>query len=447
MQPASVHVADGRILRVAAYADTDAGADAPNDIVDAGELAVLPGLVDTHVHVNEPGRTHWEGFRSATRAAAAGGVTTLLDMPLNSIPATTTAAALDEKQRAASGNCHVDVGFIGGVVPGNEARLAPLWEAGVLAYKCFLVPSGVPEFEYARAADLECALPVLARLDAPLMVHAELPEPIAEATAVTVGDPRRYATYLATRPAAAETAAIRMLVDLAQRHGARVHIVHVSAAESLEVIASARRAGVRITAETCPHYLTFVAAEIADGATELKCAPPIREASNREALWRGLRDGTLDCVVSDHSPAPPELKLAANDSSVDDGEGSGDFLRAWGGIASLELTLAAVWTGMRARGLDAALLAQCMSEAPARLAGLQDTKGRIIEGGDADLALVDLDDSFEVEPRRLHQRHKLTPYAGRRLFGRVAATYLRGELVYANGAVVGEPRGRLLRRV
>ena len=423
VQPATIHVRDGRIIGIGPYDD---GASA----TDAGTLHVFPGLVDTHVHVNEPGRTDWEGFETATRAAAAGGVTTILDMPLNSIPATTHVRALDAKRRSATGTCHVDVGFIGGVVPGNATELGALRTAGVFAFKCFLVPSGVDEFPNVGREDLDAAMPVLAAAGATLMVHAELAAPLLNAMRAAAGDPRRYATWLASRPPASETAAVELMVALAEAHRCRVHIVHVSAAGSLTLIRDARDRGVPITAETCPHYLAIDERAIPDGATEFKCAPPIRERLHQDALWSGLKEGVLDCIVSDHSPSPPSMK-------------EGDFLRAWGGIASLELGLAVVWTAMRARGFSPLHLARWMSEAPARLFGLPG-KGALREGAQADVAIVDLDASFIVDTRALQQRHQLSPYAGRTLAGRVAATYLRGQLVYANGTPLDRASGRLL---
>src|SRR5687767_11103333 len=313
VRPAAIHISDGRIVQVT-------GMQGPQrDAVDAGDLVVMPGIVDTHVHVNEPGRTEWEGFETATRAAAAGGVTTILDMPLNSIPATTTISALATKRAASLGKTTVNVEFIGGVVPGNTAELEGLRDAGVRAFKCFLSPSGVEEFEHVTEADLRDAFPVLARLGLPLMVHAEDP---AKLNAM-IGGTRRYSDYLATRPALAELSAIRMLVSLMERWPARVHIVHVSSGSSLAVVSEARMRGLPITAETCPHYLTFTAEGIPDGATRYKCAPPIRHSSEREALWHGLLNGALDMVVSDHSPCPPQMK-----------ETGGDFYSAWGGIAS-----------------------------------------------------------------------------------------------------------------
>jgi allantoinase len=398
----------------------DEAASGP-DAIDAGDLVVMPGLVDTHVHVNEPGRAEWEGFETSTRAAAAGGVTTLLDMPLNSIPATTSVGALHEKARAARGRTWVDVGFIGGVVPGNGAALGALAQAGVLAFKCFLVPSGVPEFAHVTEPDLREAMPVLAGLGLPLMVHAELPGVIETATLdATAGDPTKYATYLASRPAAAEHEAVALVIELATVTGARVHIVHVSSAQTAAMVRSARSRGVPISAETCAHYLWFDAAEIPDGATEFKCAPPIRGAAEREGLWRALASGDLSMVVSDHSPCPPILKR----------RDVGDFFVAWGGIASLQLGSAVVWTAMRERGLEIERLVNWMSAAPARLAGLEGRKGRIAPGYDADLVLFDPDEELTVRADMLLHRHALTPYLGERLNGTVRATYVRGELAY-----------------
>ena len=422
MRPASVHIADGRIAHIGAYDEGTA------DITTTD--VVMAGLVDTHVHVNEPGRTEWEGFASATRAAAAGGVTTLLDMPLNAIPATTTVAALDVKRAAARGQCTVDVGFIGGVVPGNAADFAPLRDAGVLAFKCFLAPSGVEEFHHVTEDDLRVAFPVLARLGAVLMVHAEDPRHLTGRPAS--GDVG-YASYLASRPPAAEVDAIAMLVRLVERWPAPVHIVHLTSIEGVAAVRDAQRRGLPITAETCPHYLTFSADEVPAGATEYKCAPPIRDASHRDALWGGLADGTIGMIVSDHSPAPPAMKSSG-----------GDFFGAWGGIASLQLGLPAVWTEAHRRGLTVPDVARWMCEMPARLAGLDGRKGRLAPGCDADLVIWDPDASAEVVPDRLQHRHALTPYAGRTLRGVVRATCLRGAMVYAQDTFTGAPRGELL---
>jgi allantoinase len=376
----------------------------------------MPGVVDAHVHVNDPGRAEWEGFEHATRAAAAGGVTTIVDMPLNSVPATTDHAAFQRKQEAARGRLAVDVGVWGGVVPDNAHALETLWVAGVFGFKCFLVPSGVPEFQHVTEADLEQALPVLARLGAPLLVHAELPEYVAPVP----GPQRSYDRYLASRPIEAETSAIDLMIRLAERHRARVHIVHVSSAEGARRIHDAKGRGILISGETCPHYLTFASDEISDGATAFKCAPPIRGQSARAALWDALDCGALELVASDHSPALPSMK------ALD----SGDFISAWGGIASLQLLLSAVWTGARANGLSLQRVAGWLAGRPAAFAGLAGRKGSFTPGADADIVVWDPDDSFVVDPDRLFHRHPITPYSGRRLHGVVRQTWLRGEVVY-----------------
>lgn len=431
VQPAAVHVR-GVIEAVVPFDAVPPGVrliDLPDD------AALLPGLVDTHVHINEPGRTEWEGFESATRAAAAGGVTTLVDMPLNCVPATTTAEALAAKRSAAGGRIRVDVGFWGGVVPGNAGALPRLAEAGVAGFKCFLAPSGVDEFPHVGEAELRQVLPILGQLELPLLVHAELPEPIAAAAASLGPGPwSDYRSYLCSRPHAAEEQAIALLVELCRAYGAPTHVVHLSSARALPLVAAARQQALPLTVESCPHYLHFAAEDIPDGATEFKCAPPIRERSNREALWGALGAGTIDLIATDHSPAAPELK------------GGGDFARAWGGIASLQLGLAVVWTGARARGHSLRDVAEWMSAAPARLAGFGRRKGAIAPGCDADLVVFRPDAELLVVPEALHHRHKLTPYTGTRLLGVVEATYLRGELVYGGGKLVGAPRGVLLER-
>jgi allantoinase len=438
LRPASIHIAHGTIVRIAAYEDAPEQAD----LIDLGDLVVSPGIVDTHVHVNEPGRTGWEGFETATCAAAAGGVTTLVDMPLNSIPATTTVRGLGAKREAADRRCHVDVAFWGGVVPGNTGELEGLIDAGVRGFKCFLVPSGVDEFPAVDEGELRRAMPVLARRGATLLVHAESPAVIRAHAGAEQAPSRRgpglsrpmqpYSAYLQTRPPEAEVEAIRMMVRLASEFGVRTHIVHVAAAGAVDELSRAQDEGVPITAETCPHYLTFSAGEIADGATAFKCAPPIREASDREALWEGLRRGVLSLVATDHSPAPPALRLP------------GDFLCAWGGIASLELSLSVVWTGARARGLGFGDLARWMSAATAALAGLSDRKGAIAVGRDADLIGWAPDAEFVVDPVSLQQRHKLTPYAGMRLRGIVQRTFLRGRSIWDGHQRAAAPSGRLL---
>ncbi len=417
-----------------------AAAPAGVETIDAGNLCVLPGLVDTHVHINDPGRTDWEGFETATRAAAAGGVTTLVDMPLNSIPPTTTLAGLEAKLRALEAKAHVDVAICGGLVPSNPAGLAGLFGEGVLAFKCFLAESGVDEFSHVHEAELRAGMRELARIDAPLFVHAELPAPLADGEKAALGlDPRRYATYLASRPRRAEDAAIELVLRLARETGARAHVVHLSSSDALGLFRRAREEKTRLTVETCPHYLTFAAEEIPDGATEYKCAPPIRESENREKLWDALREGLVDQVVTDHSPSTAELKCS----------GSGDFMKAWGGISSLQLGLAAVWTAAKGRGLGIANVVDWMSAAPARLAGIQGRKGAIAPGHDADLILWDPDGDFTVDAASLEHRNKITPYHARKLLGVTHRTILRGETIYERarpGGAFPARRGRWVRR-
>ncbi len=430
---ASIHIRDGRIVAVAKPDDVPAGVP----VYDAGHLAVMPGLVDTHVHINEPGRTEWEGFETATRAAAAGGVTTLVDMPLNSIPATTTVAAFEAKLAAAKGKCWVDVGFWGGVVPGNAGDLRGLHAAGVLGFKCFLVASGVDEFPCVTEADLRQALPELKALGDVLIVHAELPKPIEYAgRAAGSASPVRYAAFLASRPYAAENEAIELLLRLARETRVRLHVVHLSSAEALPLLRRARAEGLPVTAETCPHYLTLAAEEVPDGATQFKCCPPIRERSNQEKLWKALADGTLDMIVSDHSPCPPKMKL------LDEG----DFSRAWGGISSLQLRLPVMWTAAQQRGYLLPWLVKWLCQKPAELVGLAGRKGDIQPGYDADFVVWSPETSIRVAPEMLHHRHKLTPYAGRVLNGVVEATFLRGQKVYDRGEFGAAPGGAILKR-
>lgn len=414
--------------RIAAIAPHDADLDAAELVELADDEVLLPGLVDTHVHVNEPGRTEWEGFATATTAAALGGVTTIVDMPLNSVPPTVDLAGLAAKQAAARDQVHVDVAFWGGAVPGNLAQLRGLHDAGVLGFKCFLLHSGVPEFPPLPPDELEPVLVEIAAFGSRLIVHAEDSHAIDRAP-TPGGD--RYRDFLCSRPRGAENLAIAWLIERARWTGAQVHVLHLSSSDALPMIASARRDGVRITAETCPHYLTFTAEEVPDGATAFKCCPPVREAANRELLWVGLADGVIDMVATDHSPCPPELK---------DPE-TGDFGTAWGGIASLQLGLAAVWTGARLRGYTLADVVGWMADRPARLAGL-DRKGRIALGFDADLTAFAPDDAFVVDARRLAHRHPVSAYDGRALSGVVRDTWLRGRRL----DVTGPPCGQLLRR-
>ena len=432
--PASVHISLGRIIAIAGFDEVPSD----SEIVEADEDSiVMPGLVDTHVHVNEPGRTDWEGFETATRAAAAGGVTTIVDMPLNSIPSTTTFDALKSKLESTRGQLHVDVGFWGGVVPGNTSELANLWNAGVVGFKCFLVHSGVDEFPNVTECDLRGAMPELARLGATLIVHAELPGPIEAGCGPSSTDnagSRSYETFLRSRPREAENEAVELMIRLSRETGCTVHIVHHSSADALVMLRQAKMSDTRITAETCPHYLHFAAEDIPAGATEFKCCPPIRERENREQLWEALRDGTIDMIVSDHSPCPPELKLPEE----------GDFLKAWGGISSLQLRLPVIWTEASARGFTVDQLVEWLCVAPARLIGLQARKGTIAVGRDADIVIWNPMKEFRVEPGMIHHRHKLTPYAGELLSGVVEKTFLRGEIVYDGVEFSSSPRGQVI---
>ncbi len=420
---ACVGVHAGRITTIAPYDEPPAA----DRVVELGpDEVLLPGLVDTHVHVNEPGRTEWEGFATATRAAAAGGVTTIVDMPLNSIPPTVDVDALSAKRAAAEGQCHVDVGLWGGAVPANLGRLRALHEAGVLGFKCFLLHSGVDEFPALDETGMRAAMAELAGFDGLLLVHAE---DAAVIGAAPEPHGRGYAAFLASRPPAAEETAIAQVVAAARDLGGRAHVLHLADADALALLGRARRDGARVSVETCPHYLSFAAEEIPDGATELKCCPPIREADHRERLWSGLRTGDIDCVVSDHSPSTPALKLPD----------SGDFGAAWGGISSLQLSLPAVWTGARQRGIALPEVVGWMAERPAALAGLT-RKGRIAIGCDADLVVFAPDQTFVVDPAALAHRHAVTPYAGRTLSGIVRRSWVRG---HEAGA---EAIGRLLTR-
>ena len=431
VRPAAIAIQDGVIVAIDEPSRMDSATT-----TDFGDSVIMPGIVDTHVHINEPGRTDWEGFETATMAAAAGGVTTLIEMPLNSIPATTTRQALRQKVAAAADKLFVDVGFWGGLVPGNRSELQKMYEDGAFGFKSFLVPSGVPEFESVTESDLRDALPEIARLGTVLLAHAELPGPIANATQeVANRDGRRYSTWLDTHPAAAEDEAIALLIRLSKEYGARIHIVHLSSASALAMIRNAKAKGVPISVETCPHYLTIAAEEIPDGATEFKCAPPIRERSNQEQLWGALQERLVDFVVTDHSPAPPALKCTDR----------GDYMQAWGGIASLQLSLPLVWTYARKRGFGLTDVAEWLCRRPARLAGLS-RKGECKIGNLADFVVWNPDDSFEVRPETLFFRHKFTPYLGRTLFGVVRSTLLRGEEAYVAGNFPSGRRGRVLRR-
>lgn len=449
LRPATVLVKDGRIVEVAAWEDVPATAH----LRDYGDYVLMPGLVDTHVHINEPGRTEWEGFKSATQAAAAGGVTTLVDMPLNCIPETISAAALETKRAAAAGQTWVDWTTWGGVVGnsgagGNEAEMAGLIEAGLPGFKCFMVHSGVEGFAWSDEAQLRKALATLRGSGLPLLAHAELAGPVQRATAMleaseSPADWSSYSTYLASRPDDAELQAIELLIGLAVLFDTPIHIVHLATALALPTLRKARAAGLKITVETCPHYLWFSAPEISDGSTEYKCAPPIRDAANRDALWQALKEGVIDMIASDHSPCPPELKNPE----------TGRFDTAWGGIASLGLALSVVWAGLHQRGGGLELLAKWMASEPARLAGLTGRKGTLAPGCDADIVVFEPNVEWTVTREELRFRHKISPYIGTRLRGRVLETYLRGECIFwrrglegVSGLIDPKARGVELRR-
>lgn len=432
LRPASILMKDRRIVEIGAPDRSVSDAL----VIDAGDALVTPGLVDSHVHINEPGRTAWEGFRSATQAAAAGGITTVVDMPLNCIPATTTRAAAELKRRSLAGQNYVNVAFWGGVVPGNAADLPALAAFGVKGAKCFLCPSGVDEFPHVTREDLELALPVLRDHGVTLLVHAEAPGPLEAAERAIAGaDPRRYETYLRSRPPAAENEAIALVIELLRKHGGRAHIVHLSSGGAIPMIRAAQAEGLKLSAETCLHYLAFSAEEIRAGQTHFKCAPPIRDAANRELLWQGLEEGVLSMVVSDHSPCTPQLKRLEN----------GDFLGAWGGISSLQLGLSVLWTLASARGHGVERMLRWNAVATAEIAGLAHRKGRLAPGFDADLVIWDERESVTVLAENLRHRHALSPYTGRTLLGAVKKTIVGGHVAYdALGGVDPVPHGEFL---
>jgi allantoinase len=420
---------DGERIR-GIVAPGDIPADAGRD--DFGDVALLPGLLDSHVHVNEPGRTEWEGFHTATRAAAAGGYTMLVDMPLNCVPPTINVSALAAKRAAAKGKCRVDWAAWGGVVAGNAEDIEAL-AAGVRGFKCFLVHPGIKEFTLVEESDLRAALPHVARTGLPLLVHAEHPAVLhAVPRQLRDDDWRLYSTYLRSRPAEAEVAAIELMLSLCREFGFRLHIVHLATGLALELLQAARAEGLPVTVETCPHYLHLEAETIADGATQSKCAPPIRSHPNRERLWQGLRDGVIDMVVTDHSSCPPEMKQMI----------AGDFRGAWGGIASLSLALPVMWTEASRREFTLNHIARWMAEEPAQLAGCHARKGQIAPGYEADFVVFDPEAEFVVTADRLHQRHPISPYLGEKLRGVVKRTYLRGQAVFCEGNFPGEPSGR-----
>ncbi len=431
---AAILVKDGVIQAVVDVSAVPAGVP----VEDAGDLVVIPGLVDCHVHVNEPGRTEWEGFVTATKAAAAGGVTTIVDMPLNCIPVTTTLDALKEKLAAIEGLLNVDCAFWGGVVPGNHSELEKMVAHGVVGFKCFLIHSGIDDFPNATEFDLRKAMPVLARLGVPLLVHAEIDcakddDPSHDHPSEWLeSEPRSYAAFLESRPRRWENEAVKLVSLLCEEFKCRTHIVHLSSSDALSIVKEAKAKKLPFTAETCPHYLTFASEEIPDGDTRFKCAPPIRERENSEKLWQALKDGTIDFVVSDHSPCTPELKLMKE----------GDFNKAWGGIASLQFGLPAVWTFAKQKGHQLEEVVAWMSEKTAKFAGLYGTKGKIAPGFDADIVMLDPEDTFVVEKKNVHHKHKETPHEGRKFNGVVKRTFVRGTKVYDQGNFTKEGHGK-----
>ena len=439
LRPAALLVEDERIAGVVGWNELPAGVA----LRDFGDLVLLPGLVDSHVHINEPGRTEWEGFWTATQAAASGGVTTLVDMPLNCVPETTDVEALKAKRAAANGKAWVDWAAWGGVVGGNAGALPALAAAGIPGFKCFLIHSGIDGFAWVDEAELRLALPRLKAAALPLLAHAEVAGPVNAATEglnAAGASWRKYSTYLASRPDDAEVEAIALLIRLAEEFETLIHIVHLSSAKALPLLADARRRGVPITVETCVQYLWFAAEEIPDGATEFKCAPPIRSKANRDALWNALEEGIIDMVATDHSPCLPAMKRRE--------EGRWDL--AWGGIASLGLALPVMWTALEQHrvGLKAGIerVGKWMSAGPAKLAGLAGRKGTLVPGADADFVVFDPGDAWTVSPDDLHFRHKLSPYLGAELRGRVLETWLRGQQVFSAAGFTGQPRGKELVR-
>ncbi len=433
IEAAAVLVEDGRILDVVPPGQLPAQVS----VRDFGKAAILPGLVDSHVHINEPGRTEWEGFQTATRAAAAGGCTLLVDMPLNCLPATTTVAALEAKRQAANGQCYVDWMAWGGVVSDNQEHIESLAAAGVPGFKCFLIHSGIDGFTMVSEQELRAALPHVARTGLPLLVHAELPGPVHEATRrLTGADWSKYSTYLQSRPDEAELSAIQLMISLCREYHFGLHIVHLATSQALDMLRAAKSEALPLSVETCPHYLHFSSDKITDGNTLFKCAPPIRSRENCEKLWHGLQEGLIDLLATDHSPCPPEMKRL----------GERNFQTAWGGIASLSLALPVMWTEASRRGFSLADIARWMAEGPARLAGCNSRKGRLARNFDADFVVFEPEVEFIAMQDHLHYRHRVSPYLGEKLRGVVKATYLRGNCVFADGQFPGEPTGLELRR-
>lgn len=425
VKEATVLVESGRIIGVKEGRQIPAGAR----VVDAGTHVLMPGVVDPHVHINEPGREDWEGFDTATKAAIAGGITTLVEMPLNSSPVTTTVAAFEKKLEAAKGKLHTNCGFWGGVVPGNEGEIIPLAGNGVLGFKAFLTHSGIDDFPNVNEADLNIAMPLIAQTGLPLLVHCELSEDLPP-----MSDPKSYQQWLSSRPKEWEDRAIAMMIGLCKKHQCKIHIVHLSSANSIAQIAEAKNQGLPLTVETGQHYLFFHAEDIPDGRTEYKCAPPIRERSNNELLWGALQKGIIDFVATDHSPAPASIKELE----------SGNLIKAWGGIASAQFALPALWTIARKHQASLTNITNWLCTNPTRLPGLQNRKGQIEAGFDADFVIWNPEESFEVTQTQIHHRHKATPYLGKELFGVVNQTYIGGEMVFENGSFPALGRGKVL---
>ena len=427
LRPAVVYIRDGKILKISDELEKNYS----GQVIDVGSDVVMPGICDTHVHMNEPGRTEWEGIETATKAAAAGGITTLVDMPLNSIPPTTTVEALALKRASAQRTAYVDYGFWGGVIPDNKKDLESLISSGVLGFKTFMIDSGVAEFPMASEMVIRESLPVLAKHKVPLLVHAELESSVN----VKESSSRAYSHYLESRPQKWEVDAIRLIIELAKESGGHLHIVHLSAAQALSEIRKAKEQKIAITAETCPHYLTLQSEEIRDGATHFKCAPPIRENRNREDLWRGLEQGIIDFIVSDHSPCTPQLKKLE----------TGDFDAAWGGIAGLQFSLPVIWTEMQKKGLTLAQLSYWMSESTVKFLKVKGKSGKIEMGSDADLVVWDPNAQFVLKESQIFHRHKVTPYLGKKLYGVIKKTFVRGQCVFDEGIFSG-PFGSELKR-
>jgi allantoinase len=407
----------------------DAVVDCPVD--DVGEKIVMPGVVDPHVHINEPGRTGWEGFNSATKAAAAGGITTLVDMPLNSSPVTINASSLEKKINRAKHHLHVNCGFWGGIIPGNSKEIEPLIDKGALGFKAFLTHSGIDEFPNVTERDLRMMMPVIARHNLPLLVHCEISDELSKFKYQNISS---YANYLASRPREWEDKAIKLMIRLCEEFACRVHIVHLSSSDSINQIVAAKQRGLPLSVETGQHYLYFNAEDIKDGQTQFKCAPPIREKENNELLWRALKDGFIDFVATDHSPAPPNLKQLA----------SGDFMKAWGGISSLQFALPVLWTAARKRGLSVLDISKWLSENPSKLIGAENRKGKILAGYNADLIVWDEEKTFTVSKSLIQHKHKITPYIGEQLYGVVEQTYVGGVKIYDKGTFINLNSGEFI---